>query len=327
MCDIGRFDYHWIEGDDRLRRALVRNERGEQDPVDMREAVAKTADRIAANGGPSALRFLISAHASIEELFLIGRLGGAFGLPEDGVAISWRVRQKPQSPNTKFTIPPIDAPNVRGAQDLGFPTKAVAGGEPDLTGFRRSVEAGEVKALFVFDPGPAGSIGDVSWVIAARQSGKLPLLIVQGVLMTDLARAADVVLPGVSSYEKDGAYVNQQGRLQAAARALPAPGDAQEDWQIFVNLANALGHPLDYTASAHVRADVAKAMSGVSTYATLGDLAFARPVAAQHWLQASNPSERWKWDVLFQDLPPVKFEGRPEATSIPSNAIRLQKVD
>ena len=107
-----------------------------------------------------------------------------------------------------------------------------------------------MKALFVFDPGPAGSIGDVSWVIDARKSGKLPLLIVQGVLMTDLARAADVVLPGACAFEKDGAYVNQQGRLQAAARALTAPGDAQEDWQIFVNLAMALGATLDYTAAA-----------------------------------------------------------------------------
>ena len=28
MCDIGRFDYHWIEGDDRLRRPLVRDDGG-----------------------------------------------------------------------------------------------------------------------------------------------------------------------------------------------------------------------------------------------------------------------------------------------------------
>ena len=34
---------------------------------------------------------------------------------------------------------------------------------------------------------------------------------------------------------------------------------------------------------------------------------FARPVSARHWLQASNPSERWKWDSMFQDLPPIKF--------------------
>jgi hypothetical protein len=23
-------------------------------------------------------------------------------------------------------------------------------------------------------------------------------------------------------------------------------------------------------------------------------------------MQASNPSERWKWDFMYQDLPPVK---------------------
>jgi hypothetical protein len=68
-------------------------------------------------------------------------------------------------------------------------------------------------------------------------------------------------------------------------------------------------------------------MSSHETYAALSGLAFARPVPAKHWLQASNPSERWKWDILFQDLPPVKFEGRPEPTSGPSSAIRLQKID
>ena len=36
-------------------------------------------------------------------------------------------------------------------------------------------------------------------------------------------------------------------------------------------------------------------------------MAFSRPVSARHWLQASNPSERWKWDFMFQDLPPIKF--------------------
>ena len=330
MCDIGRFDYHWIEGDDRLLRPLVRSgdtAGGELQPVDWHEALAKAADRIEANGGRGALRFLISAHASIEELFLLGRLGGAFGLPEDGVAVSWRVREKPQPAHTKFKVPPIDAPNVRGAGDLGFPTRATASGEPDIAAFRRGVESGQVKALFVFDPGPAGSIGDVSWVIDARKSGKLALLIVQGPLMTDLARAADIVLPGACSYEKDAAYVNYQGRLQAAAKALTAPADAQEDWQVFVNFGMALGATLDYTSSAHVRADVARELGGNETYKGLGDLAFARPVPAKHWLQASIPSERWKWDVMFQDLPPVKFEGRVDPTSIPLQAIRLQKVD
>jgi NADH-quinone oxidoreductase subunit G len=324
MCDIGRFDYHWIEGENRLRRALVRDDRGEQQPVDWHEALAKTADRIEAAGGAGAVRFLVSAHASLEELYLIGRLGGGFGVPEDGVAISWRVRHKPQPPRTKFVIPDTDAPNVKGAADLGFPVHATDHG-PDLSAFRRAIEQGTVKALFVFDPGPEGSIGDVSWIADARKSGKLQLLIVQGVLMTDLARAADVVLPGACAYEKDATYVNKDGRAQAASRALPTGGDAQEDWQIFVNIGMALGVTLDYSSSAHVRGEVARALAGNPAYEHLTSLEFARPVTAKHWLQASNPSERWKWDVMFQDLPPVKFEGRPEATSIPGMIPLIEK--
>src|SRR5207253_427744 len=33
MCDIGRFEYHWIEGDDRLRKPLEKGSDGAQVPV------------------------------------------------------------------------------------------------------------------------------------------------------------------------------------------------------------------------------------------------------------------------------------------------------
>ncbi|HEX5474875.1 MAG TPA: 2Fe-2S iron-sulfur cluster-binding protein [Vicinamibacterales bacterium] len=326
MCDIGRFDYHWIESDDRLQRPLLRAASGTQEPTDWREALTKIRERLDAAGGPGSLRFFVSAHASLEELFLIGRLGSSFGVPEDGVAIAWRTREKVQPPNTKFKVPAVDAPNVRGARDLGFPVKADGHGAADVAAFRQQVEQGRVKALYVFDPGPAGSIGDVSWIIAARKSGALPLLIVHGVLLSDLARAGDVVLPGASSSEKDAVYTNEQGRVQGASQALNPPGDAQEDWRVFTNVGIALGVPLEYTGSAHVRADLAGAMAATAGYEGVAAVAFARPVPGRSWLQASNPSERWKWNVMFQDLPPIKFEGRPEATSMP-RAIPLEEVE
>jgi anaerobic selenocysteine-containing dehydrogenase len=256
---------------------------------------------------------------------LIGRMGGALGVPEEGVAVSWRRRAKPQPPNVKFTIPADDAPNVAGALDLGFPVKRAASGEPDLGAFRKHVEDGQIKVLYVFDPGPEGSIGDVSWIIGARTSGKLPHLIVQGVLLTDLAKAADIVLPGAAWVEKDASYVNQQGHLQGTARAIAPPGEAMEDWQIFVNVGVALGAPLTYASSQEVRADIAAALPNNERYASLTSLAFGRPVAARTWLQASNPSERWKWDFMFQDLPPVKFEGRP-GIPVSMTGIRLTEV-
>jgi NADH-quinone oxidoreductase subunit G len=325
MCDIGRFDYRWIEGDDRLQKPLLRTEAGTLEPSDWRNAVTKLADRVTAAGGASALRFFVSAHASLEELAVIGRIGGTLGVAEEGVAVSWRRREKPQPPGAKFKIPAVDAPNALGAVDLGFPVRTTANGDPDVAAFRADVEQGRVKVLYVFDPGPEGSIGDVSWIVEARKAGRLPLLIVQGVLMTPLAAAADVVLPGASWVEKDASYVNQQGRLQGAARAIAPPGEAQEDWQVLVNVGLALGATLSYTSSQEIRAEIARALPDNERYAGLTSMAFARPVSARHWLHASNPSERWKWDFMFQDLPPVKFAGRPAATSA-ANPIPLTEI-
>jgi NADH-quinone oxidoreductase subunit G len=316
MCDIGRFDYHWIEGDERLNRPLVTTGDGVQQPATWSQALAAIADRVSATGGPSSLRFLASAHASVEELFVIGRLGGAFGLPEEAVAISWRARAKPQPADTKFKVPPVDAPNVNGARDLGFPVASTADGNADIALFRRAVQDGKVRALYVFDPGPVGSIGDVNWIIDARRAGRLPFLVFHGVLLTDLAKAADVVLPGASWVEKDASYVNKDGKLQGAARAMAPPGEAQEDWKIFTDVGLALGAAVAYPSSAEVRSELVTAMSRNPKYADLATLAFARPMSARSWLQTSNPSERWKWDFMFQDLPPVKFEGRHGLSSL-----------
>jgi NADH-quinone oxidoreductase subunit G len=328
MCDIGRFDYRWIEGDERLRQPLVRSAEGAREPSDWNGALSALAERVNAAGGPSALRFLISAHASLEELLVIGRLGSAFGLPEEGVAITWRAREKPQPSDTKFKIPPVDAPNVRGARDLGFPVASGKDAGADVSAFRRAVQAGRVSSLYVFEPGPSGSLGDVSWVIDARRTGKLALLIVHGVLETDLSKAADIVLPGASWVEKDASYVNKDGRLQAASKVIAPPGDARDDWRILTDVGRVLGATFAYDGSAAIRTELAKAMAGTpgnEQYAALPTLAFMRPVPARHWLQASNPSERWKWDFMFQDLPPVKFEGRHGLSSLLS-AIPMKEV-
>jgi predicted molibdopterin-dependent oxidoreductase YjgC len=176
---------------------------------------------------------------------------------------------------------------------------------PDLTAFRNAIASGSVQAVYVLDPGPKGSIGDVSWLIEARRSGRLPLLVVQGVEMTPLAAAADFVLPGATYVEKDAIYTNEQGRVQAASAAIVPPGEAREDWEILANLAKSLGLALPYTSGNDVRRALAGAMPG-TPYADADRMVFTRPLAARNWLQASNPSERWKWDFMFQDLPPVK---------------------
>ncbi|MDE3155835.1 MAG: molybdopterin-dependent oxidoreductase, partial [Acidobacteriota bacterium] len=328
MCDIGRFGYHWIESDQRLRRPLIRDAAGTQQPAAWHDLTTRLRQTFAGAETRAGLRFLLSAHASNEEILLFGRL--AQGLAGDAapsmLAMSWRRQEKEQPARSKFKVPAVDAPNVNGARDLGLNVGAGNDGTPDLAALKADIAAGKVTALYVFDPGPDGSLGDTRWILDARQQGRLPLLIVQGVLMTDLANAADFVLPGASSIEKDASYTNDQGRVQAAARVIPLPGEAREDWQILVNVADAFGVALGFASSAEVRAEIARVLAANPAYAGLADLAFARPVSNKTWLQASNPSERWKWDVLFQDLPPVKGTVDPVALPRPPGAIPLKEV-
>jgi NADH-quinone oxidoreductase subunit G len=327
MCDIGRFEYHWIEGEDRLRRPLARNAAGALEPASWHDVNVTVADHLAAQRGQTAVRFLVSAHASHEELFLLTRLSEGLNGADarSAISVAWRYRDKPQPAGTKFKVPPVDAPNVNGARAFGL-TPGAPGDEireSDVMPLRQAVEAGRVAVLYVFDPGPEGSIGETQWIVDARARGTLKLLIVQGVLLTNLARAADFVLPGASYVEKEASYTNDQGRLQGTARAIPPPGDAMEDWQVFVNVALAMGVPLAYTSAAHVRADIAAI---VPALAALPGLTFTRPVSARNWLQASNPSERWKWDFLFQDLPPVKGAVDPTSLPVAPGMIALREV-
>ncbi len=301
MCDIGRFGYHWIEGDERLQTPLVREAAGHQQSTTWEAALKALGERATAVA-PSGVTFLISAHASNEEIFLVERLASA-------IAVSWKTSKKEQPADTKFKVPVADAPNVNGARDLGLPVGGDNDGAPDLAAIRQAVEAGQVPALYVFDPGPVGSIGDLSWVAAARQSGTLSLLIYQGVLMTDLARAADIVLPGSAWVEKDSTYTNDQGRVQPAAKVFAPPEGALDDRDIFFQVGTALGQSLPWTSAAEVRAAIAAQLAGVAGYGELSEITFAKPLTAKHWLQASNPSERWKWDFMFQEVNAQKWDG------------------
>ena len=110
--------------------------------------------------------------------------------------------------------------------------------------------------------------------------------------------------------------------VQTASKAIAPPGEAREDWLILAGLARLLGVTLPYDNDDAVRRAIAAAYPD-GPYANLDKTVFSRPVAASHWLQSSNPSERWKWDFMYQDLLPLKghnvqMEGMPsEAQFIP----------
>ena len=71
------------------------------------------------------------------------------------------------------------------------------------------------------------------------------------------ARAADVVLPGAAYVEKSGTWVNMEGRVQRAERAVFPVGDAREDWTILRALSAVLGKTLPFDTLGDLRAKIA----------------------------------------------------------------------
>ena len=67
------------------------------------------------------------------------------------------------------------------------------------------------------------------------------------------AEIADIILPGAAYTEKNGMFVNLEGKLQTAYKASYPPGEAKEDWIIIKNLANMMNRPLHYSNEKKLR--------------------------------------------------------------------------
>ena len=72
------------------------------------------------------------------------------------------------------------------------------------------------------------------------------------------AEIADIILPGAAYTEKDGLFVNLEGKLQNAYKASYPPGDAREDWVIFKDLATMMKKPLEYNNVKYLRESINK---------------------------------------------------------------------
>ena len=118
---------------------------------------------------------------------------------------------------------------------------------------------------------PGEGSRDVAGILAGAASGEIGLVYLLGADEIDTAKlssafvvyqghhgdagahCADVILPGAAYTEKNGTYVNTEGRVQRAWRAVFPPGDAREDWTIIRALSDVLGCRLPYDDIAAVR--------------------------------------------------------------------------
>ena len=137
-----------------------------------------------------------------------------------------------------------------GVKDL--PTK------PGLTVTQMipKAHAGELKALYIIGENPLVSDPDLNHAEASIKN--LDFLVVQDIFLTETAQLADVVLPSRCFAEKNGTFSNTERRVQLIRKAVEAPGECKEDWQILCDIATRMGTPMAYAGSREIFEEIAR---------------------------------------------------------------------
>ena len=177
---------------------------------------------------------------------------------KDGAAILALARELAESAGMLrdgwigFNVLQLAASRV-GGLDLGF---VPAAGGRDVAGILGGCEKGEIDFVYL--------LGADEIDTARLRSA---FVVYQGHHGDRGAARADVVLPGVAYTEKDAIYVNTEGRVQLARRAVFPPGEAREDWAILRALSGALGKVLAYDTLPALRG---RLMQAYPSFAALG---------------------------------------------------------
>jgi NADH-quinone oxidoreductase subunit G len=223
MPDSHRLNFHYIDSDARLTEPMVRDGGGEHRGASWSEAIARAADALGGRPGEE-VAVIASGRMTNEELLLARQLATTLGTSAFSLVPRF---DEPDG----LLIASDRNPNTTGAK-LVLGTEYPYGG---LDAIREGVRAGRIKRLVVLGEDLLNDAG-----FHQQDLAKLEFLLVTHILANPGARAAHVVLPTCAFAEKRGSMVNLSGRLQRLNRAVEAPGQARDDWEVLRDLCAAL---------------------------------------------------------------------------------------
>ncbi len=127
---------------------------------------------------------------------------------------------------------------------------------------------GDIKALWIACTNPAQSMPDQTLVRAAL--ARCELVVLQECFAhTATSNHAHVLLPSSTWGEKEGTVTNSERCISRVRRAVPAPGEARDDWRIVVDVARAMETRLRQPSVAGSQTTTAHASAHASTRPTL----------------------------------------------------------
>jgi NADH-quinone oxidoreductase subunit G len=181
-----------------------------------------------------------------------------------------------------------DYANSRGASDMGLLPHLLPGYTPlsdgkarekfqkiwgvkppekpglDARGMLAGANKGKLRALYVVGANPVKTFG----IDVKDRLGKLDLLVVQDLFLTETAKVADIVLPAASAYEKNGTMTNTAGEVQLVRKGGDVMG-TRSDFDILRILSHqlaqlGLGQPIRLRTPDAAFDEIRQAVAGYS---------------------------------------------------------------
>ncbi len=129
---------------------------------------------------------------------------------------------------------------------------------PDTPGLKavdlfQAAGDGRIKALWIACTNPVVSLPEADAVAGAI--GNCDFVVVSDIMAdTDTMQLADVALPALGWGEKDGTVTNSDRTISRQRAALPPPGYARADWDIFAEVGRRMGwsEAFDYQNAAEI---------------------------------------------------------------------------
>jgi NADH-quinone oxidoreductase subunit G len=215
LPDSHRLNYKYVADERRLLQPTVKGQ-----AVDWRTAIAIAAEILKAHTAEQ-LWLVASGRQTNEEMFLTSRLIDALEIQKQHDIV-------PRKGEADGLLIAADRnPNTSGAKLIGLCTGKPGG---RLKKFVEGVRAGTIKTVI--------TLGEdlTKCGLTAEDHKKLDAIIALDILPNQTTPFATVLLPASAWVEKRGSMINIKGRLQRLNRAVAAPGEARDDWEILRDL-------------------------------------------------------------------------------------------
>jgi NADH-quinone oxidoreductase subunit G len=248
MCDEGRFGWKFVQDEERIALPRVRRGGGYETPAwdAVPRIVRQRFEQVVGEHGGASVAVQLSPEMSCEEAWLLASFIRQVAPEATLVLGDMHTEGEPQRfpigcqpGEEKFVIQAEKHPNRRGIEII---IEAMGGNTIDREALITKMDEGEIKGVWIVGGYPTKEWPSKELVTAAA---KTDLLVVQDIFESKLNQVAEVVLPFCAWVERDGCFVNHQGKIQPFKRAVAPPEGAMVDGQYLYAIA---GHTRMYNA-------------------------------------------------------------------------------